>query len=730
MLVQLSENLCHKPVDAKKREMRSNPRKNDQRSPLLLSIIIVSYNVREFLEQAILSIEKAVGNIKHEIFVVDNNSADGSAELVAHRFPGVHLLRNHENVGFARANNQALSKCRGSYICLINPDTIVQEDTFAQLLAFFENHPKAGAVGCKILNPDGTLQLACRRSFPTPWVAFTKIVGLAKLFPKSRWFGRYNLTYLDADEIAEVEAISGSFMLLRRRVVAQVGPLDESFFMYGEDLDWCYRIRQAGWKIFYVPNTQIVHFKGESSKRSPFEQRRLFYEAMHRFVHKHFRRGQAWVPSWALIVAIYVRAFLSHLSALIRALTWPLMDLFCMTLALAIAIYIRFAPLYPWRAFVIVHVIYTTIWFGSLLAHGVYHRWRFSAVKAASAVLLGWVMNSAVTFFFKEIGFSRLVVLYAGGLNLIFLAGWRFMLKALAQISWYFFRSNLGRLVLNRNALLIGDRESCEHILHRLKRRLDAAYSVRGVVLAKAGSGAEKIGSVPIYTGIDHINELIKREKIQEVIFATDRIPYNQMLGVIAASSGSRVNFKLVPSSMDVMIGKASVEYIDDIPFMEIDYRLHYPSYRIVKRSADMMLCLLLSPVVFPLLLWLRYIRRHPVQRRVFRGLQGENFSIAVFSPPQHRRHWYHHLDKFWPIFTGRMSFVGRELRDNSDLSALSLSIKPGLTGLEYLHEGNAVTSAERERYHLYYMKNYSVFLDAEILIKSWIKYFSKKEKN
>lgn len=145
------------------------------------------------------------------------------------------------------------------------------------LIDFLNRHPQAGMVGCKILNPDGSLQLACRRSYPTPWIAFTKIVGLARLFPKSPLFGRYNLTFLDPDKVEQVEAISGSFMVTRKDVILKVGGLDQDFFMYGEDLDWCYRIRKSGYQIYYVPDTQIIHFKGESSKKSPFQQRRLFY---------------------------------------------------------------------------------------------------------------------------------------------------------------------------------------------------------------------------------------------------------------------------------------------------------------------------------------------------------------------------------------------------------------------------------------------------------------------
>ncbi|MGH2567647.1 MAG: glycosyltransferase family 2 protein, partial [Bacteroidota bacterium] len=181
-----------------------------------LSVIIVNYNVREFLDHALMSIQKAMKGIRGEVIVVDNASDDGSREMLRKRYPRLMLIANGANLGFAKANNLAFKRARGELVLLINPDTVVQEDTLRVMMKFFEEHAEVGLAGCKILNPDGTFQLACRRSFPTPWVAFTKIVGLSALFPHSRFFGRYNLTYLDPDTTYEVDAVSGSFMMVRR----------------------------------------------------------------------------------------------------------------------------------------------------------------------------------------------------------------------------------------------------------------------------------------------------------------------------------------------------------------------------------------------------------------------------------------------------------------------------------------------------------------------------------
>ena len=222
---------------------------NKRRPHPLVSVVIVNYNVRDFLHHAIISLTKALKGVSSEILVVDNASDDGSVDMVKKAFPRVRMFASPVNLGFAKGNNVALRHARGEYILLINPDTLVQEDTIRTMIGFFEAHPGVGLAGCKILNPDGSFQLPCRRSFPRPWVAFTKMTGLSRLFPHSRLFGRYNLTYLSPDETYEIDAVSGSYMMIRKAVYDEVGGLDEDFFMYGEDLDWCYRIQKSGWKI-------------------------------------------------------------------------------------------------------------------------------------------------------------------------------------------------------------------------------------------------------------------------------------------------------------------------------------------------------------------------------------------------------------------------------------------------------------------------------------------------
>ncbi len=690
---------------------------------LTLSIIIVSYNVREFLEQALVSIKKAVEHISCEIFVVDNASSDGSPDIIARKFPDVKLVRNSENVGFARANNQAIRLSLGRYVCIINPDTIVQENTFLQVIEFFDKNGQAGAVGCKILNPDGTLQLACRRSYPTPWVAFTKIVGLARLFPNSKIFGRYNLTFLDPEQSTEVEAISGSFMVVRRETIDQVGMLDESFFMYGEDLDWCFRIRKGGWRIYYLPTTQIVHFKGESSKKSPFEQRRLFYEAMHLFVKKHFGARKALMPSWLLILAIWIRAFFSFVSTAIKKLLIPLFDLLALSVSLVVAIYLRFRPDFPWGPFSIVYIVYSLVWLTSLAAHGAYGRQRLSGTKATSAVLLGWLINSALTFFFKQYGFSRAVVLSAGTMNLIFIPGWRVLLKALARSKIEFFRKQLGNFILNRRSVIVGDKNSSEQILMRLKSQAEPAYQIHGVILKEHTFDEDRIAGVPVLGYLDHLRDIVKREKVQEVIFATDKIAYKTMLTAIGTSNGANVNFKLVPSNLDVIIGKATTDYIADIPLVDLDYKLHSFSNKFIKRSMDVFFAALLMVVAAPVMAWLRWAKNIPLEKVRYSAGNQQDICIDEFQFPLDSHRILRRLPALASILRGEISFVGRELIKSGERGiSTNLSLKPGVTGLEQLNHPGELSLEDREKYHLYYLKNYTPLLDIIIIFKELLR--------
>lgn len=276
-----------------------------------LSVIIVNYNVEFFLELCLFSVEKALLNIDGEIWVVDNNSTDESDKMLKDKFPDINVIHNKVNAGFAVANNQAILKAKGEYILLLNPDTIVEEGTFLKALTYLEENPNTGGLGVKMIDGKGCFLPESKRGLPTPLVAFYKLFGLAKLFPKSKIFGRYHLGFLDKEKIHEVDVLPGAFMLIPKKVLNEIGLLDERFFMYGEDIDLSYRITKAGYKNIYFPKSNIIHFKGESTKKSSTNYVFIFYGAMLLFAQKHFSNKQAGLFSFLIHIAIYVRAFAS-----------------------------------------------------------------------------------------------------------------------------------------------------------------------------------------------------------------------------------------------------------------------------------------------------------------------------------------------------------------------------------------------------------------------------------
>jgi len=284
-----------------------------------LSIVIVNYNTERLLKGCLESVYAGANGTPLDIWVVDNHSRDNSVAMVKSQFPCVQVIENACNVGFSKANNMVISRSDSDYILLLNPDTLVIEDAIDRVLKYMNEHPEVGIAGCKVLNRDGTLQLACRRSIPTPKVAFYRLTGLSKLFPRSAVMARYNLTYEDEEKAHEVDAVSGAFLMIRRQAVQEIGLLDERFFMYGEELDWCLRAKRAGWAVMYYPAAQIVHYKGESTKYNSKKAALEFYRAMYLFHKKHFAKDYSPLTNGVIYTGIFLKAICSWKSFLFSA---------------------------------------------------------------------------------------------------------------------------------------------------------------------------------------------------------------------------------------------------------------------------------------------------------------------------------------------------------------------------------------------------------------------------
>lgn len=291
---------------------------NQPSTLLQLSVIIINYNVKYFLEQCLFSVIKAIKNIDGEIIVTDNNSTDGSFQFFQNRFPQVDFIWNKTNFGFAKANNQALKIAKGEYILFLNPDTIVPEDCFEKCISFIKSKEDNSALGIKMLDGSGNFLKESKRAFPSPSTSLYKLSGLSKIFPHSRIFAKYHLGYLNEDENHEVDVLAGAFMMIPKKILTKTGSFDEEFFMYGEDIDLSFRIQKAGFKNYYFAESSIVHFKGESTKKGSLNYVRIFYKAMSVFVKKHYGSRQAGLFSFFIHIAIFMRAALAVGSRLLK----------------------------------------------------------------------------------------------------------------------------------------------------------------------------------------------------------------------------------------------------------------------------------------------------------------------------------------------------------------------------------------------------------------------------
>lgn len=660
-----------------------------------LSIIIVNYNVKEFLKNLIDSIRKAMQNLSVEIIVVDNASTDGSVEEISVKYPDIKLIVNQRNVGFGSANNQAMEIAKGKYFLLINPDTIVREDTFTNLVKFCEENSNTGMVGCKVLNPDGSLQLACRRSFPGPWTSFTKVTGLSTLFPRSKLFARYNLTYLDENKISEVDAISGSFMFMKREVYDNIGGFDPKFFMYGEDLDLCFRTQQAGYKVYYVPTTEIIHYKGESTKRSNLDEMKVFYDAMHLFVQKHL--STFILVEWILRSAIIIRRFIAFLNLYKLPLISASVDFILFIIALIFAENVYHPERWlgipgevkPW-----VYVVPAALQLLISFFAGAYKKDSLSNLRITIALLVGLIFISSLTYFFKQFGYSRALILLSYSFSFLCFSSWRIFAKTVFKIGTLSERAK-------NNTLIIGKDKFDEQITRRLRSSFTKFFNIIGFISQDQKLVGQKIGSYPVVGSVDNIRKVIEVNKINKVIFLSNELSFNEVFSIISICQGSTVDFMVAGSSQDFLVGKSEVILLDDIPLLKLQYNISSSFIRVIKRLFDFTLCIPFLIIVYPYIFIANKISRRKT-----------DFKLFILHIPE--------------VLAGKKSFVGP--KDSSYLGDLFLG-KTGLTGLWYTEQVNHHDKEDIDKLNLFYAKNSNIWLDLEIIGKTLSKMFIKSER-
>ena len=582
-----------------------------------LSVVIVNYNVCYFLEQALLSVRRAVEKLGQpvEVFVVDNNSADGSVAMVRARFPEVILLANHDNPGFSKGNNQALRRATGQYQLLLNPDTVVEEDTFRACCAFMDAHPACGGLGVKMLDGQGQFLPESKRALPTPAVAFYKMFGLAGVFPKSRTFGRYHLGFLDREETHEIEVLSGAFMLLRKAALDEVGLLDEDYFMYGEDIDLSYRLTRGGWKNYYFPGTRIIHYKGESTKRTSVNYVFVFYRAMVIFARKHFAPGRADLFSLLINAAIWLRAGAAVAGRLVVRAAPLLLD----AALIWVGMYFlksywennhKFVPGdYPPQYMTVAVPAYIVVWLTSAYLSGGYDP-PVRTSRVVRGIFVGTLLISAASNFLDAWRFSKALIILGGAWAVAALVG--------RQLLAHFIKYKNLRLSERRqkNIAIVGSGPESRRV-----RQLLEAAQVQARVIGYVSVGPDEAATIeleghspihpftysPIEDSLGELRQLadiIRLYALDELIFCGKDLPASQIIALmLSLPAAPPVAYKILPEDSQYIIGSSSKDAPGDYYTLDIALNLYQPRQARAKRLLDVLTSAGLL-LLAPLLIW------------------------------------------------------------------------------------------------------------------------------
>ncbi len=592
-----------------------------------LSIVIVNYNVKYFLEQCLQAAIIACKNIDSEIFVVDNNSVDGSTEMIKEKFPNVHLIENTDNPGFSIANNQAIRIAKGKYVLLLNPDTVVEHDTFQKTISFMDEHPEAGGLGVKMVDGKGHFLPESKRGLPTPAVAFYKIFGLSKLFPKSKTFAQYHLGHLDKDEIHEVDILAGAFMLMRKETLDKVGLLDETFFMFGEDIDLSYRITKGGYKNYYFPEARIIHYKGESTKKGSLNYVFVFYNAMIIFVKKHFSQKNAQLFSFLIHMAIWFRAGLAIAQRFIKKAIVPITDAAILYGGIQIIKNYwqqlnNFGPdYYPDGFSYIALPAYISIWLLSMFFSGAYDKPLrlnniFKGIGIGTIIIL--VIYALLPV---NLRFSRALILLGTVWGMLSLSGIRYFLSTLGLKN---FKIN-GEAA--RRFAIVGERDEVLRVNSLLSKTMISPGFTAFVGMTDEDARDEA------FTGnFSQLKEIIKIFKIDEVIFCAKSIPAQEIINQMGILQELNIDYKIAPQESLSIIGSNSINTSGDMYVIDVN-SISKSSNKRTKRLLDISFSVLF--MAFSPILAIYTLKPYSLFRNIFGVLSGKRSWVGYASSNQ-----------------------------------------------------------------------------------------------
>ncbi|MFO8088021.1 MAG: glycosyltransferase [Bacteroidales bacterium] len=647
-----------------------------------LSVVIVNYNVRHFLEQCLKSVFIAGQNIDMEVFVVDNNSVDGSTDMLRQQFPQVHLIANKTNAGFSKANNQAIKVSSGRYVLLLNPDTVVEKDTFEKIIHYMDEHPKAGGLGVKMMDGQGKFLPESKRGLPTPAVAFYKITGLSRLFPRSKTFNRYHLGFLDAEEIHSVDVLAGAFMLLRRKTLDEVGLLDEDYFMYGEDIDLSYRIVQGGYQNIYFPKTRIIHYKGESTKKRSANYVFTFYNAMIIFARKHFSNRHARIFSFLINIAIYLRASMAIVNRYWKKLYLPLLDaavifggMWFIKSFWESSVKSVDGSMYPPEYLWFVVPSYIAVWLFAIYMNGGYDK-PYHSRGVFKGLISGTVAILVVYALLPEsIRFSRALIILGAVWALLSVL----LIRYITRISSRNLKHHINPE--EKRYLITGDKEEAMRVAGILKSSSPAVGFI--------GFCSPTPTEDPFFAGsIKQLDDITEIFKIDEIIFCARNLSAEQIIDYMSDLSSGHIDYKIAPQESMFLIGSNSISSASDLFSIDIN-SVSRPVNRRSKRFFDLIASFLLL-LLFPFTLW--FIKR-----------PGG------------------HLLNIFKVLTGRYSWVGYNPKDKQSEDHLP-NIRPGILYPSDVFHDKKLTTSTLHRLNLLYAKDYKLATDFNTIWKGFRK--------
>jgi O-antigen biosynthesis protein len=589
---------------------------------LQLSVIIVNYNVKYFLEQCLCSVLKACKNIDAEIFVTDNNSNDGSREFLTTQFASVNFIWNNDNVGFAKANNQALAQAQGEFILFLNPDTIVPEDCFEKCIQFFQLHPQAGALGIRMIDGTGKFLKESKRAFPSPLTSLYKLSGLTKLFPHSKTFAKYHLGHLPENENHEVDVLAGAYMMVPKKILDTTGSFDETFFMYGEDVDLSYRIQQAGYKNYYFAQSTIIHFKGESTKKGSLNYVKMFYSAMSLFVKKHYSGSRAGVFNFLIQVAIFFRAALAVAAKFLQKIGLPVLD--------AASIFTSFWVIkYFWNTYIAKEINYSpnllsiafpvfTIMFLIVSYYtGLYDKGYKQQQLNRSTIIAALVLLSCYALLPESIRFSRGILVF--GIVMAFLV--------MSLLRHLFIKWNLLNRVEedeeHRQTIVVASEKDFS-IVTNLMQKAGMPERVLGRVNNSVTEAGTALGSM------QQLNHLITMYPVKEIIFCEDGLSFKEIIiSVEQLPAGVRNKFHASGSSS--IIGSDSKDISGNYVTVNNRYTITNPVNKRNKALLDVTVAIIFL-ITFPIHF---LTQKKPLQffKNVFWVLLGKKTWVGYAAP-------------------------------------------------------------------------------------------------